>query len=664
VTVADLPAQVRVGLRAESVRRAWPVAPVVVVVPDEASYVRAVGAWTLKSRYPVLIDDGSAAAREDVARFVRGFGPERVVRWSAAEAGEAKPPVTQKDDKAPAASAPLPADGPARRELIEATVRGVWSQLAPQHPPANGAELIELWKKGGVAPPGLVVADEADAAWPAALALSAGRAQPIVWVKLDASSAGGGGVNGAMSLEKFAALAEAVEGAAEKSGLSWRELGDELDAVTLCLNAPAKVQFDPATMAATTDMLGRRPDGDPGKKGPPRQFGGRWAYCGQIFGSAERSAYMAMCALFIEPRSAWVFDGYPDSKPWDAYSGPKAAEIFQKTNFPVTVESKPKGTERQWRLRTSGGLDAGLVLVNTKGMADEFALEPGNLRSGDVPFLQVPAIVHIVHSWSLTLPAERATVGGRWLERGAYAYTGSVQEPFLTAFVPTPTVAARLMAPIAWGCAVRVDGMRAWKIAVMGDPLITVGPRAPRTEATVPLAGAREMSEEARGAVGAKRFAEAIRLLTMLGRDADAAKLSAALLRDDPKSVDVKTAKEMVLPAARARDTWTLVRAFAILPTNEASDGVLRDALWHACYLELPTTTDQAMIAVLRSNLREDQVARDAADLAGAVQRLVGRDAAFTMLAEAKEKSRNDSDKQKAEEAIKRLTVDRVPVGR
>src|SRR4051812_21537986 len=68
ITMADLPAQVRLGLRAEAVRRGWAAAPVVVIVSDPLSYVRAIGGWTLRSRYPVLLDDGSPSAREDIAR--------------------------------------------------------------------------------------------------------------------------------------------------------------------------------------------------------------------------------------------------------------------------------------------------------------------------------------------------------------------------------------------------------------------------------------------------------------------------------------------------------------------------------------------------------------------------------------------------------------------
>jgi hypothetical protein len=649
--LADIPAQARLGVRAETVRRAWPVAPVLVVVPDEASYVRAVGGWTLKARYPVLIDDGTLTAQEDIARFIRGFRPERVVAWSArGDAGAAGADGAAQIQDASA----LPQDAAARRELIEAAVRRVWTEQGTGRATITATELIGLWVKGGIYPPGLVVADEADPAWTAALALAAGRAQPLVWVKTEQ------GVNGEFTLEKFGALAAAVEDAAEKTGLGWREIGDPIDAVTLCLNAPAKVQVEPGSVLATTDLMGRRADGD--QKGHPREHGARWAWAGQIFGTSERAAYGAMCALFLVTRSAWIFDSYQDAKPWDLYDGTAAGEVVRQAKLEATVIDKPKGTEREWRMRAGAGIEAGLVLVNSHGMSDEFGLDGGSGRPGDVPFLRVPAAVHFVHSWSLALPGERATVGGRWIERGAYAYAGAVQEPFLAGFVPTPVVAARLMAPMAWGVAVRVDGWKAWKIAVVGDPLMTVGPAPASAEGgtALPLAGTREMEDVARELLGKKDYGGAVRVYTMLGRDADAARLGAAVLRDEPKAVTAAVARGLVMPLARARDIPSLVRAYGMLPGAMASEGVLRDALWHACYPELGTTSDQAMVAVLRGNLREDQVGRDAADLAGALGRLFGREAAFAMLAEAKDKSRNESDRKKVEEAVKRLTVTRM----
>lgn len=630
----------KLGVRAEAVRRAWPVIPVVVVVPDEISYIRAIGSWTIKGRFPVLIEDGSPGSFEDIARFVRGFKPERVVRWSAVESGT------------PGASA-WPEDGEQRRELIESTMRRVWKDLSPGSALATNRDLIPLWIKGGITPPGIIVADESDPAWTAALALAVGHAEPLVWLKAQQ------GVNGAMPLEQFGVMAGTVESACDQLGLTWRDEGDDIDAITLCLNLPVKVQLDPGNTVATTDLLGRLPEQGTPSPAHPREHGKRWAWAGQIFGTEAQAAYRAMCALFIHPRAAWIFDGYPDTKPWNVFDGTAAGKVFEKAGMPVTVEDSPRQSERQWRLTTGAGLDAGVVLVNTKGMAEDFELEPGKCRSGDVPFLNVPAMVHFVHSWSAAMPAERGTVAGRWMERGAYAYLGSVQEPMLQAFVPTPQVAARLMMPCAWGAAVRLVDSPAWKLAVIGDPLITVGPAPAKAEIPFPLGAAADIEEQARGEVGARAFASAIRDFVLLGHDQDAAKLAGALLREDAKEVTPEVAEISIMPLARTHNLTGLVKAYSMLPANLASQGALRDALWQACYAPMPGTDDQTMLTVLRTNMRMDQIGRDAAELSGSTARLFGRDTAVSMLEGAKAKSVNESDKARIDEALKRLDMSR-----
>lgn len=634
----DLPPAVRLGVRAQAVRGGWPTLSTVVIVPDEASYAAAIAAWTMQARYPVLIDDGTQAAREDIARFVRAFKPATVVRWSAAEA--------------------WPADGAERQARIEAALFRAWSGRLPREEaePKVGSqeELIARWVRIGAAPPGVVVADAADPAWPAALALAAGRCQPIAWVKAP------GNVNATMTAAEAESLEVAVQSACERLGVPWRELGDAIDAVTLCVNAPAKVAAADGGVIALTDLLGRLAG-----EGGSRVKGARWAWSGQVFGGGARAAYAAMSALFTVPERAWLFDGYRDEKPWSAYDATAAAPPLRQMKLDVTVDDAPSQGERAWRLRSSLGVDAGLITVNTHGGADEFNLEPGRCRPGDIPFLDVPAMVYFVHSYSAAVPGERATVAGRWLERGAYAYLGSVQEPFLHAFVPTPAVAARLAGGFPWGAAVRFDGKTdAWKLATFGDPLATLGRAPPRAGSDLPLAGATDVQEEMRRATTEGRFEEAVSLLTVLGRDKDAARLAAALLRDDPAKFAPAVAAASILPLLRAHDAATLVRAYGMLPADLASDPVRRDALWHACYTLMGSSLDEASLAVLMTNLRPDQVGRDAAELARSVVRLHGaggRDAAAGMLAEARRASTTDEDRNRVDEAIKSLNL--IPVG-
>jgi len=77
-----------------------------------------------------------------------------------------------------------------------------------------------------------------------------------------------------------------------------------------------------------------------------------------------------------------------------------------------------------------GGFGCDVLLVNTRGMANEFNLWGGEICSAfDVPFFDRPCAVHFTHSFSLQVPTDPGTIGGAFIENGAYAYFGSVHEP-------------------------------------------------------------------------------------------------------------------------------------------------------------------------------------------------------------------------------------------
>src|SRR5262249_32291714 len=152
------------------------------------------------------------------------------------------------------------------------------------------------------------------------------------------------------------------------------------------------------------------------------------AWCGQIFGNPEQSCYRAMCSLFLTSHKAWVFDGYGTGKPWSDYDGTAAGENLRKVGLTVEVLDTPRQGARDWRLRAARAVDADLILINSSGNPDFFNLEPGQCKPGDIPFLEIPAALHMVHSWSVEFPKNRDTVGGRWFERGVFAYAGSVHE--------------------------------------------------------------------------------------------------------------------------------------------------------------------------------------------------------------------------------------------
>jgi hypothetical protein len=369
-----------------------------------------------------------------------------------------------------------------------------------------------------------------------------------------------------------------------------------------------------------------------------------------------------MCALFLNPTSAWLFDGYETTGSWRLYNARGAETYLKAMKFTYDIMDGEQQGARDWRLRAARPLDAGLVLVNTMGNCDFFDLRPGQCKPGDVPILARPAMVHFIHSWSAQFPARRDTVAQRWLERGAYAYLGSVQEPFLSAFVPTPQVVARLGAPAPWGASTRVDGAPLWKIAVFGDPLLTIGRDRPRAKgSTLPLespsvAGTlRAIADEIAPAVKERRFADALTALTLTGRDADAKDLAAAILKEDPSAFTSDVARSAVLPLFRGGLNREVLAAFARLDDKLNQDGTLRDALWLAAYPLMPSGIDDAGLETLRDAIRDEQPERDAAELAAAWSKKKSRGEARDMLQRLKDAAKSATRRDALERALEAL---------
>lgn len=614
VPLASLPPSIRLGARVNLIQRQVGVIPVLVVVQDDESYLDAVGRWTLRegsaARFPVLIDDGTLASQLRIARFVRAFGPEAIVRYQL-----------------PKDAPKLPAAGAGRQEAMAAAAARPWGAQTP-------ADLLTTWTKVGFSPPGVVVAWPEDPAWPAAVALASARGQPIVWLP----PFDGGGPSDATTLAGVDAFSKAITTALDALKLPHDGLGEGIDAVTVCLNAPVKVglpEGDKRGQLALTDVLGREP-GEPRSK--------RWAWAGQVFGDRSQAAYAAMSSLFLMPDKAWLFDGYDSTQPWVQWDQTAAGKVLSEAGVSVTVADAPGGAGLDaWR--TAGampGVDAGLVAVTTKGNAEFFDLAVGQGRSVDVPILRRPSLTYFVHSWSARAPTERYTVGGMWLERGAYAYVGSVNEPYLNAFVPTPGFMQRLVTGVPLGAAVRIDNAPVWKVAMLGDPLITLGPAGPRLKQRPPLEGAGELADTLPALLKAKDFPAALRLLSMLGRDADAARLVLALDKDKQHPLSVESAIAGLTGAFAAGDRAALLAAgLAAAPalrdakrSREQGLGVLKDMLW----MGLGTSQAEAsaeLADVLAAAVRPEVVARDMQAAMSLLRRTRGEAAAKSLLDKA-----------------------------
>ncbi len=590
----------RAGLRADLIRRTQQTVPIVVLVSDAKSYLDAISGWEGPRRYPILWDNGSRRSAEDIARFVRAFGPGSVVRHQA--------PVNATD---------WPSGRESRERALSLAAARAISDAADDYSAA-----LTVLRDQGIVSPGIVLADVDDPSWAAALALAAARLQPVgfltspgsIWQPIDSDQAD--------------AIERAARELAESTGLTWRSIGDQIDAITLCGNICPKLKFGPgkSDIYATSARVGRF---------GPNGSAERWANTGQVFGDYSQSVYRAMSALFLSPSDAFIFDGYQDTQPWNNYDGTRAGTILSGAGMNTQVHDTPSNTAAAWTALTARPLRAGLVLINTHGSQSVINLQRGKVRFAEFPLLEHPAIAHIVHSFSTANPVNPSTVAGSMLDHGVYAMLGSVDEPFLQAFVPTPAVAQRLLATMNFAAAVRFDDAPVWKLAVLGDPLITLGPLGQGIEPEgdrpieLGLRGTQTALDDAlKQALADRDFALAARTLTILGRDHDAARLASAVLDDPEQSIAPDHAAASIPALFRDRRFEQVLTAYANLTDEQRKDPLLGDCFWFSARFLASSSGDRERAErLMRTYQRPDSTLADAEEIAMRIRRSSVEDA-------------------------------------
>ncbi|HIK12242.1 MAG TPA: hypothetical protein IGS52_18615 [Oscillatoriaceae cyanobacterium M33_DOE_052] len=422
------PWPVQLGLRIAILRANIPTVSRVVLVPDEATFLAAIQQWGLTGRWPILIEDDKYSPL-----FVKRFQPLEVVRL-------------------PSVKTPLP-QGEELHQLAEKAVAATWQA-------EDTTTMQKVWEQVGWEPPGVVIAKENDPAMPAAVALAAAWGQPLAFLAGDF-----GKPNDTLTAAKFAQLRQQVEDLTAKTGYSYEDVGDAIDSVTLVGDIAVKYESPDKKedILAVTDGLARKAN----------QI--RWGAAGWIYGKSERAIYQAMCSIFLDPYSALLYNSYPlKQKPWEEYGLREVQRLLAKVGFRVNIIERPQATRQTWRRLTVEGLDFDLIFVNSRGSKSAFAVGDGNASVPEIRPLQAPAAIHFIHSWSATTPDDTDTVAGRWLEHGAYAYVGSVQEPYLAAFVEPQLLTQRLLLGAPFLISARQIDSPPWKITTIGDPLMMV----------------------------------------------------------------------------------------------------------------------------------------------------------------------------------------------
>ena len=411
------------------------VVDVVCLAPDLPTYLTAVATWDKGHYFPVLIEDDKYTPK-----FIEAFRPARIVRF-------------------PKAVAPIPAET-LWQEAV-AAVGKAWTSGARGLPGDKVPTAL------GPTPAGVVVSAPGSPALAGAVALAAGRFQPLARWRPEK------GFHDRLTSEDAQRLALDLEKTVTGTVPKYTELGDDLDFVTLALDYPYRYELRGQDFAVD-DLLARKESKQ------------RWGYAARLMGDPAASAYRAMCSLFLQPNTALLFNTYSGhDQPgtvrvgmWETYSHRTAAAVLA-TKLPVVAREGEKADQAAWKETFGAKNPFGLVFINSSGGPTNFSLKGGGGATADVPDT-VPTVVYKIHSFSAAAPHDPNTLAGRWLANGDFIYYGSMNEPYLQSF-RTPTLVTTLIAEgLPFSAAMRkadpCERESPWRLVYLGDPLYRLQP--------------------------------------------------------------------------------------------------------------------------------------------------------------------------------------------
>ena len=410
----------------------------VCLVPDLPAFLEAVASWDQGHYFPILFDDV-----ESSFRFIRAFKPARIVRL-------------------PRSAAPIPS-AKAWQRAVEA-VGASWASESLANAPRLAGDAVP--KGLGPTPPGVVLSSPDAPMLAGAVALAAGRFQPLLRLDLDKR------FGDVLSIDEVEALDRSIAATVGGRVADRGGLGDDCDFLTVAGDWPYRYRDAKGEEDAVDDKIGRSAGSDR-----------RWAFAGRLLGDATESVYRAMSSLFLPPESALMFNGYDEaSQPWSLYSM-RAASIRLSALMPTSQVSGDSEADLEgWHETFDPNNRFGLVVINSHGSPTEFHLRGGPAHASDIP-RGVPSAVLMIHSFAAADPNDPSTVAGRWLANGAFVFFGSMNEPFLDAF-RLPRLVGDLIAqrlPLVTAVRQTLDESRGhpWRLVFLGDPLYGIKPRAP-----------------------------------------------------------------------------------------------------------------------------------------------------------------------------------------
>jgi len=581
----EVRASMLLGARSAQVQRALPILNQVVLVPDEATYLDEISQWSPMARWPVLFEQEPFASQ-----FIRKFEPEKI--WRRQSIGKL--------------------DVQTIGEQMQHVVASAWG---------GGASIEESLHEVGLPPLGIVLTTVDDPARTGAVALAAGRGQLLKYI-----SSEWGTTNEILGSAKTTQLLNEIDAVLASTGVNYKEVGDTIDAITICQTLPARVTFDVARQnpVAVSDVIGRDLSGE------------RFAWTGWLFGNKARSAYVAMSSLFLSREQYWFCNTYPNQGGWGRYAQGNLPTILPKLGIKLdTID----GTLAAMQEAGKGGVTSDIVFFTTKGNADFLEMSDTRTSPTWLPILNTPSVLYFVHSWSLKNPGTHTTVGGTWLTRGVYAYVGSSHEPTLSAFVPPTAVLQRTMSLIPFIPASRWyagDGAysKAWRVNTIGDPLMLCGPKdavlrnvLPATPSTTyqdVIEHANTTSIIAGKEPSDDTFAIAMNEQLMIG--CDEAALTLWIDAMEHSTVGPKTARAALPVLFRKKQTDSFLWAFKNLDQPKWRE---KDMLW-----QLVGTSPSTPLRLLTQNLRRPYVYDDLVIIADRVARAGGTSAVRSIIDE------------------------------
>jgi len=414
---------------------------VVYVVPDLSTFLYWIGEWDVDYKFPVFIGKD-----EYVEKFIFAFKAEKIIY--------SKPVNLGKVDKTLVYNALYASWGP---EGVK-EVKNV-----------NKNRLKERLKRLQIKPKGIVFTNLESEELAGGIALACGRKQ-----LLDFYNPGLPYAHRATSEEKEVIRKKLIS-RIKDWGYAYKELGDEIDYITLALDIPYRYQNG----YSLDDAINRLE--------PKNET--CFAYVGRLLGiakpnnshltesnppeadnSAGRSMplYQAMCSLFLRVDKALFFDRWPDK--WQRRTSEAAWEITDYV--PALQVAKQHSSLKRWREIMKGGNSYPFVYINTSGPPTRW----GDATTEDIPD-SVPSVVIFAHSNSAADPKNKETIAGRWLANGAYVYYGAISEPYNASFSrPLDFINSFLRgSPLAAACEKKENLQPRfrlpWKLIYIGDPL-------------------------------------------------------------------------------------------------------------------------------------------------------------------------------------------------